>query len=147
MTSYHPPASFFFSVSLFRDGEWSSDTSFQEVSGLQVEPQRVETIEGGDNRFVHQIPKPAKRSNLKLKRGITPANSEFVRRCKAVQEADPGRPIAPFDKIIHLLDSNGDPTMTWKLTKAWVVKWSTDHFDASKNTLALETVEICLRDP
>ena len=48
----------------------------------------VETVtEGGENRFVRQLPKGTKHSNLSLKRGIASMDSPLVIWCKATLES------------------------------------------------------------
>ena len=64
---YVPPPVFAFRVDI--DGA-ESDTSFQEVSGLEVQFETEDVVEGGQNRFVHRLPTRTKYSNLLLKRGF-----------------------------------------------------------------------------
>jgi phage tail-like protein len=53
-TGYPLPA-FYFKVSL--DGIMGNGTSFQEVRGIGSELHTEEAAEGGENRFVHRLPK------------------------------------------------------------------------------------------
>ncbi len=46
------------------------DAAFQEVGGLEAEIEVETVVEGGENRFVHRLPKPVKHPNLSLKRGL-----------------------------------------------------------------------------
>src|SRR5205807_27706 len=57
----------------------AADASFQEVSGLKVELGYEEVVEGGENRFVHRLPKPATPGNLVLKRGVVIETSRLAR--------------------------------------------------------------------
>lgn len=107
-------------------------------SGLDVEA----VVEGGENRFVHQLPKPAKNPNLKLKRALTDYNSDLVKWVQASIERDLAKRIEPKDLTISLLDAEGDPVASWSLTNAYPVKWQVGGFDAMKNELALETIEL-----
>ena len=51
--------------------------TFRECSGLEMEWDVVEYVEGGENRFVHKFRGRAKYQNLILKRGIT-AQATFL---------------------------------------------------------------------
>ncbi len=136
------PVAFSFSVSFAGAGAQITDAAFQEVSGLEsgIEVQTV--VEGGENRFVHQLPKPVKQGTLKLKRGLTDLSSGLVTWCKATLEGDFSQRIEPKDLLIALLDNEGDPVASWSIGNAWPVKWSVGAFDAMKNEIAVETVEL-----
>ena len=54
------------------------DNSFLEVSGLSPEMELDSVHEGGENRFVHQLPKGVKYPKLVLKRGIADSESPLV---------------------------------------------------------------------
>jgi len=114
----------------------------QEVSGLETDPD-VETVsEGGDNRFVHQLPKPVKQANLKLKRGLTTSDAKIVAWCKSTLENDFAAPIKPRDITLSLLDGEGDPVARWQVSNAYPVKWTVGGFDAMKNELVIEMIEL-----
>ena len=44
--------------------------------------------------------------------------------------------------LIALLDDSGQPELRWTLREAWPVKWELSELDASKNEIAIETLEI-----
>ena len=44
--------------------------------------------------------------------------------------------------LIALLDDSGQPVLRWTLREAWPVKWELSELDASKNEIAIETLEI-----
>ena len=59
---YYPPGAFYFSVQVLGSGTALSvltgiDASFQEASGIQAEFGVEEVTEGGENRFVHRLPR------------------------------------------------------------------------------------------
>ncbi|MEO1422624.1 MAG: phage tail protein [Pseudomonadota bacterium] len=141
MTDFALPVAFHFTVSL--SGSSSAvDGAFQEVSGLEAEIQVEEVVEGGENRFVHRLPKPVKHSNLRLKRGLATESSELVKWCKSTIENDFSQPIKPQSVVISLCDEEGDPSATWSITNAYPVKWEVGGFDAMKNEIAVETIEL-----
>lgn len=136
------PAAFHFSVAFTGGGPSVSDAAFQEVSGLEAGLDVETVVEGGENRFVHQLPKPAKNPNLKLKRALTDKNSDLVKWVQSCIEQDLAKRIEPKDLTINLLDEEGDPVASWSLTNAYPVKWQVGGFDAMKNELAVETIEL-----
>ncbi|CAN5330689.1 hypothetical protein BH23BAC1_BH23BAC1_17710 [soil metagenome] len=80
MASYYPPVGFHFLVK-FEDFSEETDTYFQEVNGLSVTINTEEFAEGGENQFVHKLPKGTSYDNLVLKRGII-KNSKILNWCK-----------------------------------------------------------------
>jgi phage tail-like protein len=136
------PVAFHFEVKFTGSGPQIKDAAFSEVSGLESSIDVESVVEGGENRFVHQLPKPVKHGNLKLKRGLTDKNSALVKWCKDVIEGDFSKKIEPKNLIIDLLDEEHDPVASWTVGNAYPVKWSVGNFDAMKNELALETIEL-----
>lgn len=142
MADFDLPVAFHFSVSFTGSGPAISDAAFQEVSGLETTIDLEPLVEGGENRFVHQLPKPSKRNNIVLKRGLTEKSSDLVKWCKDTMERDLAKKIEPKNLVISLLDEEGDPVATWSVGNAYPVKWSVGGFDAMKNELAVETIEL-----
>ena len=100
------------------------DGAFQEVSGLEAEMELETVVEGGENRFVHRLPKPVKHPNLVLKRGIASDSSQLVTWCQSTSSrtTSPGA-IAPRDIVVCLRDEEGDPLRSWSIGNAFPVKW------------------------
>ena len=98
--------------------------------------------EGGENRFVHQLPKAMKNPRLTLKRGVAALDSQLVAWCRNVLEGGLVRPIVP--KLLHvfLLDANGAPLRAWSFANAYPVRWEVESFNSTKNELALEKIEL-----
>ncbi|WP_371170311.1 phage tail protein [Aliiroseovarius sp. 2305UL8-7] len=136
------PTAFHFSVSFTGSSRTISDVMFQEVSGLESSFEEDVIVEGGENRFVHQLPKKAKKPNLKLQRALTTKDNELVKWCKSSIEGSLAKPIEPMDLTVSLIDANSKVVATWLVTNAYPVKWEIGGFDAMKNELALETVEL-----
>jgi len=136
------PVAFHFSVAFSGSGPSVSDAAFQEVSGLETGFETETVAEGGENRFVHQLPKPSKSPPLKLKRGLTKVSGDLAKWCKATIENDLAKTIEPKDITVSLLDEEGDPLASWTVSRAYPLKWSVGGFDAMKNELAVETIEL-----
>ncbi|WP_299961259.1 phage tail protein [uncultured Roseobacter sp.] len=142
MDLFDPPVAFHFSVVFVGMVPPVPDMAFQEVSGLESGIDLEPLVEGGENRFVHQLPKPAARSNLQLKRGMTTAASGLVQWCKSTLEGDFAEAIVPKDINVSLLNQMRIPVASWSVGNAFPVKWSVGNFDAMKNELAIETIEL-----
>jgi phage tail-like protein len=135
----YPPSAFYFSV-VFGATLGLTDTSFQEVSGISAELETEPVIEGGENRFVHQLPKGVKHTNLELKRGIASATSPLVIWCRSVMELDFIVPIVTQPISVYLMNENRIPIRAWTFANAYPVKWSVDSFNSTKNEVAIEKI-------
>ena len=135
-----PQPSFYFNVQ-FPDDPGITDTSFQEVTGIAAESNTESIEEGGENRYVHVVPKGTKHGNLVLKRGIAGMSSELTKWCKDILEGDLGTAITPKTIQVQLLDSAGQAAMMWRFNNAYPVKWSVDNLSSSKNDILIETLE------
>jgi phage tail-like protein len=119
------------------------DTSFQEVSGIGTQMDTETGVEGGENRYVHTLPKSVKHSNLVLKRGIAALTSPLVVWCKATLEAGFAMPVMTQLVLVSLLDESGLPLRVWTFENAYPVQWEVDPFNSTKNEVALEKVTLC----
>jgi phage tail-like protein len=138
--SVYPPVAFYFKVS-FPGSSEINDTSFKEVSGISIEIETEAIEEGGENRFVHQLPKRAKHGNLVLKRGLTTSSSELFKWVKENIEGDYSALFTTKSIQIDLLGANGDSLNSWICANAYPVKWEIDSFDSTKNDVVIETIE------
>jgi phage tail-like protein len=135
----YPPSSFYFRVVFDRSAD-ISDVSFQEVSGISSEIDIESVVEGGENRYIHQLPKGVKHPKLILKRGIAKKSSGLVEWCRSVLEQFK-TPIEPKALQVRLLNESGDPIRSWAITRAYPVKWEIGNLNSTKNEVAIETIE------
>ena len=136
------PVAFHFSVTFADEASPKTRMAFQEVSGLDTHPDVDAVTEGGENRFVHKLPKQIKHQNLKLKRGLSSMDSAIMKWCKSTLEEGFAKPITTKTVVIELLNETGAPVASWSVRNAYPVKWSVGAFDAMKNDLAIETIEL-----
>ncbi len=136
-TGYPLPA---FHFKVIVAGILGEDTSFQEVRGIGSELDTEEVAEGGENRFVHPLPKIMKHPELELKRGIAKLNSPLVGWCRSVLESDFSSPLAPKTISVYLLDQDGGPIRGWSFANAYPLKWEIDDFKSTKNEVVIETL-------
>jgi phage tail-like protein len=118
--------------------------AFTEVSGLQVEVDKVEEVrEGGQNEYVHRLPGRLKWPNLVLKRGVTSENKLFDWFKKTSGEG-----FAATNRLerklaaLAMVDSEGWPLRYWVFTDAFPVKWTGPKFAASSSDVATEELEV-----
>ena len=133
----YPPPSFHFLVN-FIDLKLVPDVMFQSVSGLDVKMETEQYREGGENRFIHQLPVRSNYTNLTLKRGLF-VNSQLINWC---MDTFNNLEIKPVNLIVSLLNENHLPLMTWNIVNAYPVKWSVSELNAERNELAIESIEL-----
>lgn len=118
---------------------------FMEVSGLSVQINVEEIVEGGQNGFAHRRPGGFRWPNLVLKRGVTDNDALFDWLWATSGEgyyAKNSR-IELRDGSVTLCDARRQAVRTWAFTKAFPVKWTGPKLAASSKELAVEELEIC----
>jgi phage tail-like protein len=135
MAEYYPPLAFHFKVEF---SNFPGEYQFQSVSGLTVDVDTEDIAEGGENRFKHKVPVRTKYQNLVLKRGLR-VDSELIKWCRDAVE---NFQFKPANLIVKLLNEKHEPLLSWNVVHAYPVKWSLTDFDAEKNELAIETLEL-----
>ena len=118
------------------------DASFQEISGIEAEFETESVVEGGENRFVHRLPKQPRYQNLVLKRGVTTTESFLSEWIGETLNSNLASPIRPHDLIVMLLNENGGPVMTWTFANAYPVKYSVSPLNSQENKILIETLEL-----
>ena len=144
---YHPPGGFYFNVNVLGSGTAISlltdiDASFQEVSGIQSNFEVETVVEGGENRFVHQLPRYARYSNLVLKRGVVTKASFLAEWAGLTIGANLSLPIIPQNLVVTLLNKHGFPIVAWGFVNAYPLKWEVGPLDSMKNEILTETLEL-----
>ncbi len=137
-----PAVGFFFLVEFNGlDDLSANDFRFQEVSGLNSELGVEELKEGGENRFAHRLPNPAKYSNLVLKRGVITETALIDWFRNAIENFE-------FDPItirVTLLNVSTEPLLNWNFVGAYPVKWSVSNLNAQKNEVMIDTIELAYK--
>ena len=109
---------------------------FRECTGIAVEVETKEYMEGGSNEYVHKLPTRIKYPNIVLKRGVTHEEALlqwFWESRFAVQRRD---------MTITLIGPGAKPVRTWAFLNAYPVKWTGPNLNASSNQIATETLEV-----
>jgi phage tail-like protein len=134
---FYPPVGFYYQVLV--DGiSGVNEGNFAEVSGINVSMQTEEIKEGGENRFVHQLPLRPVYERLVLKRGLVTSSPLIIWVSKAVQYFL----FTPKTVSVNLLDANGDVLVTWTFTGAYPVAAKMSNLNAQENSVFFETIEL-----
>jgi len=110
---------------------------FKGISGLTYETEIVPVKEGGVNDTTFQLPGATKWANIVMKQGFTSSSALIKWR----EEWIKGQ-FRRLSGTIIMLDTALQSKAQWKFTRGWPTKWSMAELDASKNELAIETLEI-----
>ena len=112
---------------------------FQECTGLNMEVEVFEYMEGGHNEFVHKLPGRIKYANIVLKRGVTD-NKQFADWRPAATAT--GIVLKPMNLSVILFDHAGGPLRRWNVVGAYPVKWTGPDLKASSMEVVVETLEL-----
>lgn len=145
-SAYIPPVGFYYSVQILDDVNLpysSADASFQEVSGISATLETEQIPEGGENRFVHQVPERVSYENLVLKRGVMVRSSVLAEWCSSVFQQNLNTQIEPKTIVVALLDANTEGNgaiMSWVFTNAYPIKWEVSSLNAQKREIVVESI-------
>jgi phage tail-like protein len=129
-----PLKSFSFLVEI--DGVASA--AFKFVSGLGAEVEVIEYREGADNlSSSRKLPGRVKYPNVTLKRGLTTSH-DLWDWWQTVRDGTLQRRAV----VITLLDDARQPVLRWRLREAWIARIEVSELDASKNEIAIESIEL-----
>lgn len=110
---------------------------FMEISGLQVETDTFEYIEGGNNGFVHKLPGQTRVGNLTFKRGLVATNELF----NWYMQVAAGK-IERRNLSVIIYTYGGEELRRWNFFNAYPVRWIGPSLNAEATDAAIESVEI-----
>ena len=139
MSRNDPLPAFCFKVTITINGHTQGEAFFKSVSGLKMESEVTEYKAGGTNHSTYKLFGGTKWGNIVLKRGFTASESLLSWR-KAWLSPSGERSRATIK--IEQLDTQLKSKYTWEFVDGWPAKWELSEFDASKNEVAIETLEI-----
>ena len=135
----YPLPKFHFSV------DWGDKNKlgFTEVSGLDFETEVIEYREGSSPVY-HKTKQPGltKYANITLKRGTFLGDHDYFKEWKKTFFFQEGKEKFRKDVVIHLLDEEHKPIISWKVLKAWPSKIQSTDLKADANEVAIETMEL-----
>ena len=110
---------------------------FTECTGLQAEVEVTDFQEGGNNGFIHKLAGRTKWTNVVLKTGVTDSN-DLWEWFQDVSRGDFERK----DVSVVLYDSEQNEVRRWNLREAFPSNWVGPAFNADKQAVAIETLEL-----
>lgn len=110
---------------------------FRSVSGLKSEAEIQSHGEGGLNTTEHKLIGRTKYANIVLKWGFAKGEL-WVKRMLFVNDSGG---IQRMSGSIIQMGPDG-PEHTFRFIKGWICKWEGPDFDATKNEISLESIEI-----
>src|SRR5271165_4984023 len=114
------------------------DIRFQKVSGLSAEVTTTTVEEGGQNLYIHRLPKRVSYNNLVLERGMvvgSPLNIEFNAAMSLFK-------FTPSSVLVFLMDADKVPVAGWTFFNAYPVSWATSDLDAQQKAVVIDTLEL-----
>ena len=141
---------YYFRVDLHVDKKYGESFPFRACSGLKSESAVVELEEGGFNTTTRKLIGRTKFPNIVLKQGLCSVNSGLWKLRQLFLNDGAGK--APGDKKGRQTPNRFSGTITqmgpngaeakWLFTSGWICKWEGPDFDASKNEVSVESIEI-----
>jgi phage tail-like protein len=127
-------------------GQWLADVAFQECSGLELETDLREYLEGGRNDGVVRRVGRVKLQPLVLKRGMVIQGGRVRPELWAwIQDTVVGRlPIRRYDGLVEVTrPSNGSPAVaTWRFVRGLPLKITGPSLNARTGEVAIEELHI-----
>ena len=132
----YPAPGFHFLVLFEILPQFPNDVRFQEVSGLSAEIEMEARPEGGELRYVHQLPVRSKFGDVTLKRGKF-LGSGVLHWCKkAIDEFD----FSPANVMISLMNEEHIPLYNWYLINAIPKRLEVSGLNAQSSEIVVETL-------
>ncbi|EDP95976.1 phage tail protein [Kordia algicida OT-1] len=112
---------------------------FQEVTGLDVEFEKLEYREGSSPEYSKiNMPGMIKYTDVVLKRGVFKGDNEFYDWMKSNKLNKAER----RDITISLLDEEHAPVVVWKLLNAWPMKIQSTDLKGEASEVAVESITV-----
>jgi len=131
-----PQVGFHFLVLFEIFPQFPNDVKFQEVSGLSVDIELETKTEGGEQRFVHQLPMRAKYGDVTLKRGKFLGSGILHWYKQAAEEFN----FKPSNVMISLMNADHVPLYNWYLINAIPKRLEVSNFNAQNSELVIESM-------
>lgn len=118
--------------------------SWRECTGLSVQVDVQEIVEGGENQFVHKVPGRMKWTNIVLKRGISDSDALFdwFKKTSGDGFAGEGDRLTRHTGEICLRAADDARVRSWSFEGAFPVKWTGPTLAATARDVAGEELEI-----
>lgn len=110
-----------------------------QVSGLEIAYDVVSLREGSSPEYGdRKLPGRPRYANIVLTRDLRPGDNEFFEWLNTISLDTVER----RDLMISLLNEEHEPTVVWKVRRAWPVRLTGPTLDATGRKPAMETLEL-----
>jgi phage tail-like protein len=129
-----PLTTFLFGLKITDIGlDYNDGTAFfKSVSGLKMETEAVDYLEGGVTMFARKVIGPTKWGNIVLKQGFTGDDKLWKWKMNPKRVSGTIVQLGPGMKV----------KCKWEFVNGLPAAWTGPEYDASKNELAIESIEI-----
>lgn len=134
----YPQVGFHFLVTFELFPQLPNDFRFQEVSGLTATMEMELLKEGGENRFVHQLPVRTSYNELVLKRGVFLGSFVHQFFKNAIENFE----FKPTNIMVSLLNDDHLPLFNWYVINAIPKRLEVSAFNAERSELVIETMAL-----
>ena len=146
MDEFMPIPSFYFNVEVD-----SEEVRFQEISGLEVNLEVEELIEGGNNLFKHRLPTRQTYGNITLSKGVIREDDAFniwiktamLRQEVLINFSEERVKTLKIDLMSPVRDT--EAVESWLVVNAYPIKWSISSLSASDNKITIESVQLAFQ--
>jgi phage tail-like protein len=111
---------------------------FTELSGLEMQTEILEYVEGGQNQYVHKLFGTIKVGNLTLKRGMVASDGEFLEWYASWFRGE----VKYKNITLWMHDLQGKKLFKWEVLDAFPVKWSGPSLSSTQLAVAVESLEL-----
>jgi phage tail-like protein len=115
-----------------------ASAGFKSVSGLAAEAEVIEYRQLGDPpSSTYKLPGRVRYPNVVMRRGLTVSRDLWDWWQTVADGTVERRNVA-----VVFLDDSRTPVLRWLLERAWIAKIEISELDASKNEIAIESIEL-----
>lgn len=118
-----------------------TSVSFTKCTGLSAEVSVEEYVEGGENRFTHQLPGRVTSPRLVLSQGAGAAR-ELWDWFDEYRLTGMVRPRNGTISLLGSVDGAPAPVRVWSFTRGWPAKLTGPDLDAASAAVAIDSLEI-----
>lgn len=115
---------------------------FSECTLPSLTVQTESIIEGGQNTYVHKMPKHVDSGTLTLRAGIS-RGAELMRWYMLMQAGE--LTLATRQVLVIVYDVSAMPMSLWFFQDAYPIRWKGPTLKASESALAVEEIELAHR--
>jgi phage tail-like protein len=134
-------AALFTAHNIFRFGVFIDDIPVAVFTECRLPSLTVETLpitEGGQNTYIHELPKRVKPGNVTLKSGIS-SDGALLEWYFQVLTGDLSN--AERSVVVMIFDPLGIPISTWSFYRAFPIKYTGPSLNSGDSAVALQELE------